>query len=81
MDIFSSANFDWQKRLLSSWMQKRGLGFKSILGLTPSSCVLSVLEMATPLEEILISPDSLIYRVVTFLLLEIISTFYNDFCI
>ena len=48
----------------------RGLNFNSILGIRPRSCVLSVLEMATPLREILILLDTLISSAVRFLPLK-----------
>ena len=48
----------------------RGLNFNSILGIRPRSCVLSVLEMATPLREILILLDTLISSAVWFLPLK-----------
>lgn len=54
----------------------RGLHFNSILCIRPRSCVLSVLEIVTPLREIFIPLDSLISCAITFLPLEINSFYF-----
>lgn len=70
--FFSSANSDRQKSLLGSWCRKEvSISTPSQVSDQVHRRVLSVLKGATPLREVLIPLDTLIFCAVTFLPLEI----------